>query len=502
MRSGREGESIVVVPSRPIDNPNEPAARAQALEERLLFLLLLLRQPRLRVIYVTSLAVDPSIIEYYLGLLAGVIPAHARARLSLLSARDGSARPLSAKLIERPRLIEEIRRLIPDPGLCHLVPYTATALERDLALLLGVPMYGADPRFLPLGTKTGCRRLFAEEEIQHPFGREDVDSLEAVVDGLAELRASRPTATDALVKLNEGVSGRGNASVDLRELPPSGSAGEREALVERVRSMSFEAETVEFDAYMAKLEADGGIVEQRILGAELRSPSVQVRVTPLGEVELLSTHDQMLGGPSGQRYLGCRFPADPAYADAITADAAKLGARLAREGVLGRFAIDFVSVCDDRGDWSSYAIELNLRKGGTTHPYLTLEFLTEGHYDPGSATFRCSGRQGEVPRRQRPRRVPDVQGPDKRGSVRRHRPPRASLRPRAPEGRRLSHDERAERTRRCRTRRGRRQSRGSGRDVPGRRVGAARRRAVDAGTEQAALGELGFGRLEQASAGG
>ncbi|MGH6914014.1 MAG: peptide ligase PGM1-related protein, partial [Geminicoccales bacterium] len=25
--------------------------------------------------------------------------------------------------------------------------------------------------------------------------------------------------------------------------------------------------------------------------------------------------------------------------------------------------------------------------GGTTHPYLTLEFLTEGRYDPDSATF-------------------------------------------------------------------------------------------------------------------
>jgi hypothetical protein len=31
-------------------------------------------------------------------------------------------------------------------------------------------------------------------------------------------------------------------------------------------------------------------------------------VTPTGEVEIVSTHDQLLGGPSGQSYLGCRFP--------------------------------------------------------------------------------------------------------------------------------------------------------------------------------------------------
>ncbi len=387
LRAGRPGESIVVIPSRPIDKPDEPAAESSAYEERLLFLLLLLRQPRLRVIYVTSLPIDPAIVEYYLGLLAGIIPAHARARLSLVAAHDGSPRPLSEKLIERPRLIERIKDLIPNPELCHIVPYTMTPLERDVALMLGVPVYGADPCFLSFGTKTGCRRLFAEEAIPHPFGREEIDSLDGVVGALAELRAAKPFVADALVKLNEGVAGAGNAVVDLRELPAPGSAEEAAALSRRVREMAFEADAVEFDPYMAKLALRGGIVEERIRGAELRSPSVQVRVTPLGKVELLSTHDQLLGGPSGQSYLGCRFPADPAYAPAITVHAEKVGARLAREGVLGRFAIDFVVVRDEHGDWSPYAIELNLRKGGTTHPYLTLEFLTEGRYVAETATF-------------------------------------------------------------------------------------------------------------------
>ena len=87
------------------------------------------------------------------------------------------------------------------------------------------------------------------------------------------------------------------------------------------------------------------------------------------------------------RYGGCRFPADFAYARAISADAATIGRRLAREGVLGRFAIDFVVVRDGAGSWTPYAIELNLRKGGTTHPFLTLQFLTDGRYDPATALF-------------------------------------------------------------------------------------------------------------------
>ena len=120
----------------------------------------------------------------------------------------------------------------------------------------------------------------------------------------------------------------------------------------------------------------------------MRSPSVQLRITPLGKVELLSTHDQMLGGPTGQTYLGCIFPADPAYAVSITHDAAKVGDLLRDAGVIGRFAIDFVVTrAHEAAPWETHAIEINLRKGGTTHPFLTLQFLTGGIYDPESATF-------------------------------------------------------------------------------------------------------------------
>ena len=62
--------------------------------------------------------------------------------------------------------------------------------------------------------------------------------------------------------------------------------------------------------------------------------------------------------------------------------------------MLGRFAVDFVVVRDGQGPWTPYAIEINLRKGGTTHPFLTLQFLTDGSYDPVTALFTApSGRE-------------------------------------------------------------------------------------------------------------
>jgi PGM1 C-terminal domain len=112
-----------------------------------------------------------------------------------------------------------------------------------------------------------------------------------------------------------------------------------------------------------------------------------MQITPEGDVELLSTHDQLLGGPSGQSYRGCSFPADAAYARDITAMAAAVGRELAALGVIGRCAADFITTRTRDGRWRSYAIELNLRKGGTTHPYLLLEQLVGGAYDPSSATY-------------------------------------------------------------------------------------------------------------------
>src|SRR5437762_10740151 len=397
-RFNQDPQTIVVVPSMSIDAIDSGAV-VQAYEERFLFLLLLLRQPRARLIYVTSRTILPSIIDYYLDLLPGVIPSHARQRLFLPSPMDGSVRSLSEKLLERPRLIDRIRSLIIDPDRAHLVPFNTTNREKELALQLGIPMYGADPKFFPLGTKSGCRRIFMEENVPHPVGRENIGSKEELADAIVELRAMKPSLKQVMVKLNEGVSGEGNAVIDLTGLPPvdedrgrDGPAG-RLYLDERLRSMQFESHGVTYESYMKKLEERKGVVEERIIGEEFRSPSVQLRITPLGKVELLSTHDQLLGGPSGQSYLGCVFPADTAYASLITQEAAKVGRRLAKEGVIGRFALDFVVVRAKNGTWEPYAIEINLRKGGTTHPFLTLQFLTDGSYNPETGVFTAPNGQ-------------------------------------------------------------------------------------------------------------
>ncbi len=376
--------TVVIIPSITFDK--EVMSRITGVhhyEERLLCLLLLLRFPRTRVVYVTSTPIAEPIIDYYLHLLPGVPAQHARKRLVLLSCYDRSDAPLTAKILARPRLMRRIREAIPDPKSAHATFFTVTPLEKKLALKLDLPIYGADPALAHWGSKSGSRKIFKEAGIDLPAGFEDLRNAEDVADALARLKEMKPELKRAVVKLNEGFSGEGNAIFDFKGAPKSGL---KAWVLNKLPDLAFEARGMTLDVFLEKVQLMEGIVEEFLEGKTKRSPSAQFRVDPTGNLEVISTHDQVLGGSNGQVFLGCRFPADAAYRLEIQDLGLRAARVLASKGVLGRFGIDFLSVPE--GDrWRHYAIEINLRKGGTTHPFLMLQFLTEGSYDIRTGLF-------------------------------------------------------------------------------------------------------------------
>jgi hypothetical protein len=379
-----EPHTSVVVPSLTLDQSElKKLAGASFYEERLLFLLIRLRNPRARVVYVTSQPVHPMILDYYFQLLAGIPASHARSRLTLLCAHDASPRSLTEKILERPRLIERIREGIQDRSRAYLTVFNSTPLERKLAVLLGIPLNGADPELAHLGTKSGSRRVFREAGVAMPEGFEDLRHKIEIEEALVELAARRPGIRRAVVKLNDSFSGEGNAIFRYPEL--GGRAGVREAL-QRIE-LPVPEET--FEAFFDKFARMGGIVEEFIEGQEKLSPSTQLRVDPNGQVLPISTHDQILGGPSDQVFLGCSFPARDEYRMRILEAAMRIGDVLAGHGVVSRFAVDFLVWRDqpEAPEWNLAALEINLRMGGTTHPYLALQFLTGGQLDRTTGLF-------------------------------------------------------------------------------------------------------------------
>ena len=353
-------------------------------EERMLCLLLLLRMPRTHVTYLTSTPISETIVDYYLHLLQGIPGLHARRRLTLLTCNDASQKPLTRKILERPRLIERIRENIADSATTHLACFNVTELERKLALSLGVPIFGCDPSLAHWGSKSGSRKIFREAGIPFPAGYEDLSSPDDLARALTELKRQKPDLEKAVVKLNEGFSGEGNALLSFAGAPQGRAL--MPWLRDRLPDLAFEAQAMTWPLYREKLGLMGGVVEAFIPGAVKRSPSAQLRINPGQQIERLSTHDQVMGGPNFQIFKGCRFPADDAYRLDIQAHGEAVGHALASKGVLGRLGVDFISVRHGDG-WQHMAIETNIRKGGTTHPFLTLQFLTDGHYVPETGEF-------------------------------------------------------------------------------------------------------------------
>ena len=373
----------LIIPSLSVDQEELSKVQgASFYEERLMFALIRLRNPNARLIYVTSQPVHTDVIDYYLQLLIGVPAAHAKRRLKMLCVYDASTRPLTEKVLERPRVLDRLRNWINEHGPGYLTCYNTTMLERRLSLELGIPLNGVDPVLLQLGTKSGSRQTFSTAQVPHPAGFEDLHSEDEVVSSLCRLAERRPDIRRAVVKINEGFSGEGNGVFNYPD-----AKTDPQAVHQALLHLEWSSESENIRSFLRKFEQMGGIVEEMIDAEEVRSPSVQMRIHPDGKAVLVSSHEQVLGGNTGQVYLGCRFPAREEYRLMIQEQARRIGEVLSKKGVIGRFGIDFLLTRENGGKWQSDALEINLRMGGTTPPYHALEFLTSGELNPETGIF-------------------------------------------------------------------------------------------------------------------
>lgn len=370
MRSG----TLVVVPSLTFPETElRKIVGIQYYEERLLFLLLLLRHPGLRIAFVTSVRVEEPIVEYYLRF----VPPSVRPgdRLWLVALWNPAVRPLTEKLLESAEAVARLRELA--AGESCLLTFNVSSLEAELADAIDTPLYGCPLDLVHLGSKSGARRVAREAGVAVPPGSEDLHSLGDVEAALKELRAGG--ARSAVVKLNDGFSGQGNAIVDLEGDVPLAQ-----------RRTVFCAQEESWPSFASKLAEQGGVAEELLKVPGTVSPSVQMRVAPDGSCEVVSTHDQILGGPDDQVYLGCRFPANERYRLTIQECGRRVARVLAQRGVIGSFGIDFVIAPGDPP--VPYLTEVNLRMGGTTHPFLMTEFATGGTYDEATGELVAGGR--------------------------------------------------------------------------------------------------------------
>jgi hypothetical protein len=332
------------------------ADRIPALEHRYLVASLMLhRIESCELVFLSCVAPGDEVLDYYVSLVPAAQQASMRRRLRIVEVPDHSARSIAAKLLDRPDLLDRLRASF-DGRPAFIEPWNVTVDEVEVAERLGAPINGTSPDLWHVGFKSAGRKLFSAAGVPVPVGREDVRTVDDVVAAVEHIRERRPACAGVVVKHDNSGAGDGNVVLDIR--------GDVRAAVEGLPSW-----------YLADL-ALGGVVEERISGTRFTSPSVQVDIRPDGEPVVLATHEQVLGGDDAQVYTGCRFPAEPAYAAELAEHGRAVGRSLAALGAVGRFALDFAAADDE-----VFALEVNLRKGGTTHPYVPLRHLVGGRYD-------------------------------------------------------------------------------------------------------------------------
>ena len=364
----------------------------------------------------------------------------------MVATHDGSARSLAEKLLERPRVLAQIRALIPDPARCHLVPYSTThARARPRA----------DARH------PAVRRRPAPASVRHQ------DRLPAAVRRGRRRRIRSATRTCTTSTTSSA------ALADMRAAAAGRRRGDRQAQRGRLRARATRSSTCATCRAPGAADERGGAAPPR-RGDGVRAPEHRARRTTSAararRRHRRGAHRRHRGAQS--RACSCASRRWRGRAPLHARPAARRPERpeLPRVPVPGRLRLragDHARGGQDRRSarargrarplrprlrrrarrataaWTPYAIEINLRKGGTTHPFLTLQFLTDGTLRPRTALFTApSGREKHLVA------TDHLESELLRGltvddlfDVAVAQPP--ALRPGAPDRRRLPHDERA-----------------------------------------------------------
>eukprot|EP01080_Neovahlkampfia_damariscottae_P011872 gene11872-5199_t len=390
---------VLVLPSMTFDPEELSKVNGISLyEERQLFNILTLQHnSNLKIIFVTSSPVDQSITKYYYDLIESPKEKFEdyQKRIKFISPRDSTSFSLTEKLLERPHFLKKLKNEFRNPEKTCIVPFVSTYSEGSLSAKLGIPVLGSHPKFGFFGTKEGGKMIFKEANVPYPVCTPLCKDVKQLFKEMLKLIKTNPKMSLLMVKLNDSFSGKGNAIMNLKPIQKLLQEEEEvedetllKAIEEECHYLRFES-TVTWDIFSTKIKEMGCLAELYIQAKN--APSCQGYNSD-SDCIIISTHDQILGGREGQCYLGCSFPCDEKYREKVQNYTKKIGEALVSKGVHGNFGVDFlVSDVDDE----VYALEINLRVTGTTHPTMNMMMLIKGHFDFESGNYisKTSGKK-------------------------------------------------------------------------------------------------------------
>lgn len=362
-------------------------------EERMLFFMFLLKYSRTKIVYVASAGFNEKLFDYYIRLVSTSDEdfAEKKDRLTYISINDSTNDALTRKILKNEKFSDKIKRYISDPKKTVLRCYNPTEVERKLAVKLGVPLFGSKEKFDFVGTKSGGRQIFKLAKTNLLPGYNNIKNFKELAIDMIKLAQKNPKLEKMMIKRNYSSSGKGNCLFFWQKFIDENNTNLKNTSAEVVAKLilkkfdeycSFQNVNATYPEYKKRFNDSGGIVEAYAEGDIVFSPSTQILITNQKKGVVASTHEQILGGPDKQVYLGCTFPSKASHRKLIIKEGEKIANCLAQKGVVGNFAIDYVVTYDkEMNNPVVYPIEINLRKGGTTHPFRIAFYLTGAKYN-------------------------------------------------------------------------------------------------------------------------
>ena len=274
-------------------------------------------------IYVTSQPIHPRVLDYFFSLVPELDTPQARSRFDTVSLVDGRNEPLARKLLQRPARSAGSATWSANPEMAIMLPFCITEDEVELAVRLGLPIYGSDPATQLARDEDRAAGRCSRRRASRTRSGLDVDGeADVLAPRCASCARRSRRARRAIAEADQGVSGLGNAIVDLDARRATTCAARSSS---RTTRPSRRVPRGVRPRGRDRRGADRG----RRCSAARASSSASAR--PARWTSCRRT-TRCSAAPTGMTYFGCHFPAAPEYAERLAAEALKVGRQARARG--------------------------------------------------------------------------------------------------------------------------------------------------------------------------
>ncbi|XP_041465321.1 IQ domain-containing protein H-like [Lytechinus variegatus] len=386
-----------------------------------------LQDPNVEVIYISPVTLNDETLQYYnklLGLRDAVASGNVDdqkdmvSRFKIIVPEAVNSFPthsmcLATFLKYSPRAIERIKNLIIGKE-AYLVPGVMHKDDLSVADILDVPILGSEPEVSHLySTKSGSKRIFTSAKVDIPPSDYDVYSMQQLHESLAQLVTENLNVKRYLFKLDDEIDGRGIAYCDVTPNLRCHAWAKKEEIrygekwekkwAQEPAFIKIHAEMPDilaqhatpvnkklFPTWEKFLEAflsQGGVIEACPPSDSVTSLTVNMLIEPNGRMSIISSGDQ-IHADSPFNCWGLSVPQSSVDAKPLNEACIKVAKCCRQRGVLGYFAIDFVTFIDPATqEQKLWAVDLNLWYDDSVSMTKLMLYVTGGTLDTENYVF-------------------------------------------------------------------------------------------------------------------